>query len=55
MNIWDILILFAVGALILAAVIVVSRSRSKGCSCGCGGCSENCGKKRKSENNGNAG
>lgn len=41
MNLWDILILLAVAAMVLLAVRAMRNGRS-GCNCGCGSCPENC-------------
>lgn len=46
MNVWDILILAAVAALVVLAVIRMRRRKRSGrCSCGCEGCGMPCEKK----------
>jgi hypothetical protein len=43
MNLWDILILLAVGALVFLAARQIRRNhRSGGCGCGCEGCKRSC-------------
>ena len=50
MNIWDILILCAVGAAVAAAVRTLrGKGKQGGCSCGCGGCTKECASRRDPE------
>ena len=46
MNLWDVLILLAVGGAVLLAVRSV-RKKKTGCSCGCGGCTLDCPSRKK--------
>ena len=47
MNIWDILILCAVGAAVAVAVRTLrGKGKQGGCSCGCGGCTKECASRR---------
>ena len=48
MNIWDILILAAVAAMLYFAFRTArGRSGEGGCGCGCEGCRKSCGKQNK--------
>ena len=47
MNVWDWVILGAVGGLVFLAVKVLrgKKGKGEGCSCGCAGCSKSCDRK----------
>ena len=48
MNIWDILILAAVAAMLYFAFRTArGRSGEGGCGCGCEGCRKSCGRQKK--------
>ena len=47
MNVWDFVILLAVGALVLSALARMKKRRGGGCGCGCDGCGLPCGKRGK--------
>ena len=55
MNVWDWVILGAVGGLVFAAVKVLrgkKKEENGGCSCGCAGCQRNCPVKKQEASDG---